>query len=44
VHRILPGHPSYCPLTDRHEPHEFHYALGDGGRGQYYCDGIPVWG
>ena len=37
--RILPGHPKYCPVAERHEPHAFHYPLGDGGHGQYYCDG-----
>jgi hypothetical protein len=50
--KILPGHPCYCPLTEWHVGHEFSYRyLGKNGEskevewaGQYFCDGIPIWG
>jgi hypothetical protein len=47
VTKVLPGHPCYCPLTERHAGHEFSYRyLGKNGEaketewtGGYYCDG-----
>jgi hypothetical protein len=41
------GDPRYCPLTVRHEPHDYAYAYEHPTRGptrgRYLCDGVPIW-
>jgi hypothetical protein len=43
---IYEGHPCYCNITERHEPHRFEYLYldHDGNRveGYYDCDGRPA--
>lgn len=44
--RIFEGHPCYCPITTRHDPHDYRYrylrADGEPWKGSYYCDGDPA--
>jgi hypothetical protein len=45
--QILPGHPQYCQIKERHEPHQFKYQYigytNTPWNGEYYCDGISRW-